>query len=145
MTPDPAGTLSVAARVGAIVGADGAVGAYTVFAEWRDERRTAPKDRDFALGLGPVAVTADEFDPAAGANVVRVDGEERVRSSAPELDWTSAIALAADGTRLYPGDVVAGPTHGVVGDIRAGAVVEVEVVGIGVLTQRAGQVPAVRS
>jgi len=40
------------------------------------------------------------------------------------------------GTRLYPGDVVAGPTGGVVGDIRAGAVVEVEVGGIGVLTQR---------
>ena len=137
--PGPAEPLSVAGRVGAIVGADGAIGAYTVFAEWHDEARPAPKDRDFALGLGPVAVTADDFDPAAGASVVRVDGEERARMSPPELDWKAAIALAAEGTRLYPGDVVAGPTGGVVGDIRAGAVVEVEVGGIGVLTQRVAQ------
>ena len=143
-SPDPTGPLSVAARVGAIVGADGAVGAYTVVAEWRDERRPAPKDRDFALGLGPVAVTADEFDPRAGANVVRVDGEERARTLAPELDWKSAIALAADGTRLYPGDVVAGPTYGLVDGIPGGAAVEVEVVGIGVLRQRAAQVPGAR-
>jgi hypothetical protein len=142
-TPDPAGALSVAARVGAIVGAEGAIGAYTVVAEWRDVRRQAPKDRDFALGLGPVAVTADEFDPAGGANVVRVDGEERARTSAPELDWKSAIALAADGTRLYPGDVLAGPTGGVVGEIHAGATVELEVIGIGVLTQRVATTPRV--
>ncbi len=141
-SPDPGGTLSVAARVGAIVGADGAIGAYTVVAEWRDERRPAPKDRDFALGLGPVAVTADEFDAATGANVVRVDGEERTRMPAPELDWGSALALAADGTRLYPGDILAGPAHDVIGDIPPGAVVDIEVVGIGVLTQRVASAPA---
>lgn len=140
-TPDPSvgGALSVAPRVGAIIGADGAVGAYTVVAEWRDVRRRSPKDRDFALGLGPVAVTSGAFDPGGAELVVRANGEERGRRPAPEFDWGTAIALAADGTRLYPGDVVAGPTC-VVDDIPAGAAVEVAVVGIGVLTQRLAHV-----
>jgi hypothetical protein len=139
----PGGTsgsaLAVAPRVAAIVGADGALGAYTIVAEWRDERRPPPKDRDFALGLGPVAVTADTFDPAVCVHVVRVDGAERARLPAPELDWRAALAYAAEGTRLYPGDVVAGPTCGLVGILPAGAEVEVEVVGIGTLSQRVAQ------
>jgi 2-keto-4-pentenoate hydratase/2-oxohepta-3-ene-1,7-dioic acid hydratase in catechol pathway len=128
--------LAVAPRVAVIVGADEAIAAYTIVAEWRDDRRRPPKDRDFALGLGPVAVTPDSFDPAACVHVVRVDGRECARLPAPELDWQAALDLAADGTRLFPGDIVAGPTCGVVEDVPAGAEVDVEVEGVGVLSHR---------
>ena len=134
-------SLAIAARVAGIVSGDGTIGAYTVVAEWRDERRRPPKDRDFAFGIGPLAVTADAFDPCACAHVVRVDGRERVRLPAPEFDWQAAVAFAADGTRLYPGDVLAGPTCGLVDGIATGAEVEVEVAGIGVLRQRVAHVP----
>ena len=52
--------LALAPRVAAVIGADGVPAAFTILAEWRDPGRRPPKDRDFALGLGPVAVTADD-------------------------------------------------------------------------------------
>ena len=36
---------------------------FTLLAEWRGPALDPPKDRDFALGLGPVVVTSDELDP----------------------------------------------------------------------------------
>ena len=62
-----------------MIGADGAIGGFTAFADWRRTGRTPPKDRDFALGVGPVVVTPDELDPAGLEVVVRVDAEERLR------------------------------------------------------------------
>jgi hypothetical protein len=135
--------LAVAPRVAGIVAADGVIGAYTLVAEWRHPERRPPKDRDFALGLGPVAVTAEAFDSAACVHVVRVEGHERVRLPAPEFDWKAAAAFAADGTRLYPGDILAGPTCGLVDGIPAGAHVEIEVAGIGVLSHRVTHAPGV--
>ena len=61
-----------------------------------EERRAGglepPKDRDFALRLGGLMVTPDEWDG---------DG----------FDWEDAVAYAARGTVLRPGDLVAGPTQ----------------------------------
>ena len=45
-------------------------------------------------------------------------------------------AFAAAGTRLYPGDLLAGPTAGCVEGIAHGSAVEIEVEGIGTLEQR---------
>ena len=90
-----------------------------------------PKDRDFALGLGPVAVTAETFEPDACTQLVRVDGVERLRQLSPAFDWHAAVGLAADRTKLYPGDLVAGPSCGVVEPIAPGVTVEVVVDGIG--------------
>ena len=87
----------------AVVGVDGAVAAYTILAEWRDSARRPPKDRDFALGLGPVAVTPDEFEPDGRAVTVRVNSVERATDVFTGFDWQAAVALAADGTKLYPG------------------------------------------
>ena len=92
-----------------------------------------PKDRDFALGLGPVVVTPDELDRAAGSIVVRVDGAERLRAEPPPFDWEAAVAFAAAGTALRPGDVLAGPCTGPVGP--AAGTVELDLSGIGVLAQ----------
>ena len=122
---------AVLPRVAAVIGADGAIGGFTILAEWRDPARRPPKDRDFALGLGPVVMTPDELDGAVEI-AVRVDGSEQLRGHT-DLDWEAARDLAADGTRLYPGDLLAGPAPGDVAV--AGSAVEVEIAGVGVLEQ----------
>lgn len=109
------GALSAFVRVAAVIGADEAVGGYTILGEWRVSGVEPPKDRDFALALGPVVVTPDEFADASG------------------FDWTAATALAAAGTVLYPGDLIAGPVLRVIEAIPS---VALEVDGIGTLEQR---------
>jgi hypothetical protein len=114
----PRKTLTVLPRVAAVIAAEGAIGGFTVLAEWRAEGVAQPKDRDFALGLGPVVVTPDTCSlPADG------------------FDWAAAVQLAALGTALFPGDILAGPpVERVVGEF--GDVVEVEIDGLGALEQR---------
>jgi len=125
--------LALAPRIAAVIGAEGVPAAYTILAEWRDLGRRPPKDRDFALGLGPVAVTAETFEPDACTQLVRVGGVERLRQLSPAFDWREAVGLAADRTKLYPGDLVAGPSCGVVEPIAPGVAVEVVVERIGTL------------
>jgi hypothetical protein len=48
------------------------------------------------------------------------------------------VSLAAERTRLYPGDLVAGPMCGLVDGVTVGSAAEVETGGIGVLEQRVG-------
>ena len=109
--------LVVALRIAVVVGAGAAIGGFTLLAEWRDPSREPPKDRDFALGLGPVVVTPDAFADDAG------------------FDWDAATDLAAAGTHLYPGDLLAGPVRDERG-VGAGQSVLLEVDGIGILEQR---------
>jgi hypothetical protein len=128
------GPLSLHARLAAVVGAEAEIGGYTLLAEWRDPRLQPPKDRDFTLVLGPVVVTPDELDSRALEAVVRVDGEERVRGTFPEVDWVAARHVAVEGTRLYPGDLLVGPSLEPV-EVEPGAEVEVVVPEIGALPQ----------
>ena len=122
-------------RLACVIGAEGRVGGYSLFAEWRSAGGVPPKDRDFALGLGPVVVTPDALDPTQEAVVVRVGGVERLRAELPPFDWEAAVAFASAGTALRPGDVLAGPcAHSV--DSVAGPV-EIDLTGIGVLAQTA--------
>jgi hypothetical protein len=125
--------LALFAHLAAVVGADERIAGYSVFAEWRAESLEAPKDRDFALGLGPVVTTVDELDPGALAVTVRVAGTKEADGRMPPFDWEAAAAFAGAGTRLRPGDLLVGPVAvvvtGVVGEV------EVEVEGIGVLPQ----------
>lgn len=125
--------LEVHPRVAAVVGAGNEIGGFTMFAEWRDSRVGPPKDRDFALGLGPVVVTSDELDPNDLEATVQVDGETRLHTRLAAFDWTVARDLAGAGTMLRPGDVLAGPAAGVVDGIAPGSAVELVVEGIGVL------------
>ena len=127
--------LALAPRIAAFIGADGALAAFTILAEWRDPTRRPPKDRDFALGIGPVAVTADAFDPGACVQVVRVDGRERLRQVVSGFAWDAAVSVAGDRTRLYPGDLIGGPACGLAQGIVPGSTVEIEVEGIGALEQ----------
>jgi len=120
-------------RLAAIVGAGGRIGGYTLLAEWRADGVPAPKDRDFALGLGPAVCTPDEFEPAAAVIAVRPGGAEQPRAEAPPFDWDEAAAFAAAGTTLRPGDVLAGPCAAPLRP--AAGPVELELSGIGVLVQ----------
>ena len=120
----PAPSLTVLPRLAAVIGAEGAIGGFTVLAEWRAPGVEPPKDRDFALGLGPVVVTPE--DP----------GARDARDAFPGFDWVAAIECAAARTVLYPGDIVAGPASDPLEALGAGAGVSIEVDGIGVLEQR---------
>jgi hypothetical protein len=125
--------LALLPSVAAVIGAEGRVGGFTGFAEWRRQGATPPKDRDFALGLGPVVATPDEVGNEISA-LVRVDGEERLRSEL-RFDWAAAGGVAAQGTVLRPGDLLVAPALGVVEPISAEADVEVDVEHVGTLRQ----------
>ena len=62
--PRPGGRLDAAQRLVAVIGADGAIAGWTGLVEWRAPELAAPKDRDFALLLGPTVETEleDGFD-----------------------------------------------------------------------------------
>lgn len=113
--PIGADRLDVAPRLAAVVGAEGAVGGFTILAEFRAPALERPKDRDFALVLGPAVVTPDELSPGG-------------------FDWDAALAYAAATTTLRAGDVVAGPElPGGRSGLEAGDAVELAVEGVGAL------------
>jgi 2-keto-4-pentenoate hydratase/2-oxohepta-3-ene-1,7-dioic acid hydratase in catechol pathway len=73
-------------RVAAVIGADGAIGGFTLMNSWRAPPLAGAKAHDFAISLGPVVVT---------------DAAE---------EWGGdLVAYAARNTRLLPGDVIAAP------------------------------------
>jgi hypothetical protein len=129
----PGDTVTLLSRIAAVIGAGEELAGFTVFADWRRNDVGPPKDRDFALGLGPVVVTPDEIHDGL-AMVVRVDGKERLHSR-ETFDWDAARAVAADGTALRPGDLLAGPAPGTVDAIESGSRVELQVDAIGTLRQ----------
>ncbi len=126
--------LELRPRVAAVIGDRGQIGGYTIFAEWRAPALPRPKDRDFALGLGPFVVTSDEAPAAPGGNV-RVFEDVVLEGSAGGFAWEAARDFAAADTTLKPGDVLAGPALGVVARIEPGTVIHVEIEGLGVLSQ----------
>jgi hypothetical protein len=114
----PTSNMTVHPRVAAVVGAGGEIGGFTLLAEWRATGLTPPKDRDFALGLGPVVVTRDAAEAAGG------------------FDWAAALAFAASGTALYPGDILAAPASDPIA-VAPGETAEVAIDWIGSLQQLA--------
>ena len=152
--PYPEGTkeLDYELEVAAVIGADGAIGGFTVMNDWsaRDLQRLEmkvglgpAKGKDFATSLGPVVVTPDEFDGSGGTMLARVNGEERSRGELGDMhfSWERIVSHAARNTRLLPGDVLGSGTVGTgcileLGDgrwLEPGDVIELEVEGIGVL------------
>ena len=157
--PFPAGSdeLDYELEVAAVIGAEGAIGGFTVMNDWsaRDLQRKEmkvglgpAKGKDFATSLGPVVITPDEFDGSSGAMVARVNGEERSRGNMGDMhhSWDAIVAHAARNTRLRAGDVLGSGTvgtgcileHGDGRWLRRGDVVELEVEGIGVLRNTVG-------
>jgi fumarylacetoacetate (FAA) hydrolase len=153
--PDGTAELDYELECAAIIGADGAIGGFTIMNDWsaRDLQRLEmrvglgpAKGKDFATSLGPVLVTPDEFDGASGAMVARVNGEERSRGDLRDLhySWAAIVEQAARNTRLLPGDVIGSGTvgtgcileHGDGRWLQRGDVVELEIEGIGALENR---------
>jgi fumarylacetoacetate (FAA) hydrolase len=155
--PEGSEQLDYELEVAAIIGADGAIGGFTVLNDWsaRDlqlqEMKVGlgpAKGKDFATSLGPVVVTPDEFDSTQGAMIARVNGEERSRGELADMywRWEDLLAHAARNTTLRPGDVIGSGTvgtgcileHGDGRWLQPGDVVELEVEGIGVLRNVVG-------
>ena len=155
--PDGTAMLDYELEVAAVIGAEGRIGGFTVLNDWsardiqRKEMRIGlgpAKAKDFATSMGPVLVTADEFDGSAAVMTARVNGEERSRGNLADLhySWADILAQAARNTELRPGDVIGSGTVGT-GCILEhddgrwlvpGDTVELEVAGIGILANRIG-------
>ncbi len=95
-------------------------------------------------GFGPWMVTSDELtDPTACTLVTRLNGEEVQRGATDDFIYTIPFLMnyISTFTQLMPGDVISTGTPGGVGFARepqlfmkAGDVIEVEISGIGTLT-----------
>ena len=95
-------------------------------------------------GFGPWMVTSDELtDPAACTLVTRLNGEEVQRGATDDFIYTIPFLMnyISTFTTLQPGDVISTGTPGGVGFARepqlfmkAGDVIEVEISGIGTLS-----------
>ena len=100
-----------------------AVVGYTVMNDWsaRDVQRQEmvlnlgpAKGKDFATSLGPVLVTADEFDATAGAMRAWVNGRLYSDADLAECFWSipTMTAYAAEATVVRAGDVCGTGTCG---------------------------------
>jgi 2-keto-4-pentenoate hydratase/2-oxohepta-3-ene-1,7-dioic acid hydratase in catechol pathway len=83
-----------------------------------------------------VMVPAAGIDPGALEVVCRVNGEVRQRGNSGEMAFPIPVLIEYISSimTLEPGDLIATGTPSGVGRLRAGDVVEVEVVGVGTLT-----------
>lgn len=155
--PYPAGTseLDYELEVAAVIGKDQEIAGFTVMNDWsardiqRREMRVGlgpAKAKDFATTFGPVLVTPDEFDGTRAVMTAKVNGEERSRGNLADIhySWRQILDQASRNTRLLPGDVIGSGTVGT-GSIlehndgrwlTRGDVVQLEIEGIGVLSNR---------
>jgi hypothetical protein len=125
--------LSLRPRIAAVIGEGGRIAGFANLADWRAPL-PPPKDRDFALGLGPFVVTLDEA-PRAPTATVSVFDDEVLSAPADAFDWEAARDFAAEGTALRAGDLLAGPALGVVEGIEPATTVDVALDGLGTLRQ----------
>jgi len=131
----PGGSVALLPRAAAVIGVDERIAGFTGFADWRRGPAPPPKDRDFALGLGPTLVTADELSGQPGI-VVDVTGDERRGSPAgSDFDWERLRSLACEGTTLRPGDILAAPRPLVLDPLPVPVEVEIDFELIGTLRQ----------
>ncbi|HYO84532.1 MAG TPA: fumarylacetoacetate hydrolase family protein [Bryobacteraceae bacterium] len=101
----------------------------------KDVQFTRGKGFDTFCATGPFTVPVGELDPSTARVITRVDGE--VRQDAPVTDMIFSIGVLIEfitaAMTLEPGDLIATGTPPGVGPMTPGAVVEVEVTGLGVL------------
>jgi hypothetical protein len=105
-------------RLAAVIGA-GMIGGFTLMNDWVSPSLSGAKARDFAISLGPVLVTPDEF---AGG----------------DIDWSTLLDHAELSTRFFPGDVIAGPVRRRADPVRAGGSAELSHPVIGSLRNDVG-------
>jgi 2-keto-4-pentenoate hydratase/2-oxohepta-3-ene-1,7-dioic acid hydratase in catechol pathway len=113
--PEGSNDLRSVPAVAAMIGADGAIGGFTAANAWTAPDLPGVKSRDFALSIGPMLVTPDEYDAGEG--------------------WDERVAHAAKNTMLRPGDLLV-VGRGSDAAAKRGELVEIAVDGIGVLRNR---------
>jgi hypothetical protein len=127
----PPGTPVVAdIGLAGLVGLDDVV-ALSPVARLRAPELTPPKDRDFAIVLGPWFTTADEALATPDVTLT-VDGE-RSAARFGGFDWEAARRFAVENTRLRVGDLLLAPMA-LVDDVPPGAAVAIDVEGHGTLS-----------
>lgn len=157
--PIPSGTskLDYELEIAAVIGGDGDIVGFTIMNDWsaRDLQQQEivvglgpAKGKDFATSLGPVIVTLDELGECKLEMTARVNGVERSRGNLADIhySWREIVERARLNTRLVPGDVIGSGTVGTgcileLGDgnwLKPGDLVELEIEGIGVLSNRIG-------
>ncbi len=146
--PDGTRELDYGLGIAAVVGAEGAIGGFTIANDWtaRDLERAElatgfgpSKSKDFALSLGPVVLSADELTGTDGAIVARVNGEDRGHVELGRLahSWQELADHAARNTILRAGDLLVCSASGREGPwLEPGDSVELELEAIGVLQNR---------
>ena len=97
----------------AVVATEGGLGGWTAGNAWHAPDLPGTKSRDFALSIGPVLVTLDEYDGPS---------------------WDERLAHAARNTQLRPGELLVDPMFGSIPVERG--LVEAHVDGIGMLRNR---------
>ena len=130
ITPPPGSQIAVDAGLAGLVGLDAVVAVCPV-ARLRATALVPPKDRDFAIVLGPWFTTMDE---APERPTVRVTGDPVTGDpAASAFDWEGARLYAAENTRLRVGDLLLAPAVVTV-DVPATAEVSVDVTRLGELS-----------
>jgi 2-keto-4-pentenoate hydratase/2-oxohepta-3-ene-1,7-dioic acid hydratase in catechol pathway len=133
--PEGGGGLDYGVGIAAVIGADGAIGGYTLANPWLAPNLPGAKQRDFALSIGPVVVT--ELDQRTIRSAVAGD-EVVAETTFSEPKWDELVARAALNTRLRPGDLLVADFGPGGADLKRDDVVKLEVEGIGVLRNRVG-------
>jgi fumarylacetoacetate (FAA) hydrolase len=150
-------------EVAAVIGPDQRISGFTIFNDWsaRDLQRAEitvglgpAKGKDFATSMGPFLVTVDEFDGSMGTMTTRINGVELSRGELATMhySWQQIVDRAALNTRLRSGDVLGSGTVATGCLLEAddptwlqpGDVVEMEVEGLGILSNVVGERPAHR-
>ena len=104
--------IEVDAGLAGLVGLD-AVVAVSPVARLRAPAFAPPKDRDFAIVLGPWFTTLDETPGAIALRVTR--GGATSAAAADSFDWEAARHFAGKNTRLRVGDLLLAPAALVAG------------------------------
>jgi hypothetical protein len=129
VAPPGSSRIAVDAGLAGLVGLEAVVAVCPV-ARLRATALPPPKDRDFALVLGPWFTTTDE---APKTPVVHVTGDGfGSEGETPAFDWDAARRYAAENTQLRVGDLLIAPAATVV-DVPPAAAVSVDVEELGEL------------
>ena len=130
--PQGAAKLHPSFGLAAVIGAEGAIGGYTLTNVLVAPELHGAKQRDFALSTGPVVVTE------LGSCVLRTSrpGAEAQAETTLEPRWEEIVAHAGLNTRLRPGDLLIVDTGPSGDELRPGDVCQVEAEEIGVLRNR---------
>ena len=130
--PQGAHHIDVGLGLAAMIGAESAIGGYTLANTWLAPDLPGAKSRDFALSIGPAIVTELDGCVLRGS----MAGRESHCEATLEPEWNEIVAHAVRNTRLRPGDLLIVDTGPGGFELRPGDVVELEADEIGVLRNR---------